>query len=64
MRKNWLANGHEIWNSLIVFTQIHTELAEDGAGMSETRGRGAQIMASPLLLATHDFWLPRYNSSP
>ena len=64
MRKNWLANGHEIWNSLIVFTQIHTELAVDEAGMSEAGGRGAQILAPPLLLATHDFWLPRYNSSP
>ena len=27
------------------------------------KGQGAQILASPLLLATHDFWLPRYNSS-
>ena len=32
--------------------------------MSEAGGRGAQILAPPLLLATHDFWLPRYNSSP
>ena len=50
MRKNWLANGHEIWNSLIVFTQIHTELAVDEAGMSEAGGWGPRFLPRPYFL--------------